>query len=121
MPKSQLLSNMRDVLRLHHYAYSTEKTYIQWVRRYIYFHNKTHPVLLGKSELEAFLTHLAANRDVTAATQNQALSAMLFLYTKVLKEQLPWLNEMVRATRPSRLPVVLTKEEVHRVFANILP
>lgn len=112
---------MRDVLRLNHYAYSTEKSYIQWVRRYVLFHNKTHPADLGKPELEAFLTHLAVNREVTAATQNQALSAMLFLYTKVLKKELPWLTEMVRASKPKRLPVVLTKPEVHALFESVAP
>ncbi len=121
MSKPQLLSTMRDVLRLNHYAYATEKAYIQWVRRYIRFHNKAHPADLGKPELEAFLTHLAVNREVTAATQNQALAALLFLYSKVLKKDLPWLAEMVRANRPKRLPVVLTKHEVRQVFANIPP
>lgn len=119
MPKSPLLTKMRAVLRVNHYAYATEKSYILWVRRYINFHNKTHPAQLGKIELEAFLTHLAVNREVTAATQNQALAAILFLYTKVLKKELPWLTEMVRATRPSRLPMVLTKQEVSLLFENV--
>ncbi len=102
---------MREVLRLHHYAYSTEKVYIEWVKRYIHFHKKKHPMDLGKEDLERFLTHLAVNRDVTAATQSQALSALLFLYSKVLKQDVPWLNAVVRATAPAKLPTVLTRDE----------
>ncbi|MCL4147476.1 UNVERIFIED_CONTAM: hypothetical protein GTU68_008798 [Idotea baltica] len=112
---------MRDVLRVNHYAYTTEKAYLQWVRRYIRFHNKIHPLQLGKAELEAFLTHLAVNRQVTAATQNQALAALLFLYTKVLKKDPPWLSEMVRATRPSRLPMVLSRQEVRALLEQVSP
>jgi site-specific recombinase XerD len=86
----------------------TEQAYVDWIKRFIHFHGKRHPTSLGATEIEAFLTHLAVEREVSAATQNQAQSALLFLYREVLGVQLPWLDSVVRAKVPARLPVVLT-------------
>jgi integron integrase len=115
----KLLEQLRGRLRLRHYSLRTEQQYIQWVRRFILFHDKRHPRELGAVEVEAFLTHLAVAGRVAAATQNQALSALLFLYREVLGIQLPWLDEVVRAKRPARLPVVLTREEVLAVLGRM--
>ncbi len=112
MSKPRLLDRVRETLRVHHYSLRTEEAYIQWIKRYIFFHNKRHPEDMGEAEITAFLTHLAVDRHVTASTQNQALSALLFLYKKVLMMELAWLDDVVRAKRPSRLPVVLSKNEV---------
>lgn len=103
-------------LRLKHYSIRAEQQYVQWVRRFILFHDKRHPVEMGAAEVEAFLTHLAVEGKVAAATQNQALSALLFLYREVLEINLPWLDQVVRAKRPARLPVVLTRQEVTAVL-----
>ncbi len=115
----RLLDEVRDKLRTLHYSYRTEQQYLQWVRRYILFHGKRHPRTTGAPELEAFLTHLAVTRQVSAATQNQALAALLFLYQKVLGIELPWLKEVVRAKASRRLPVVLTHTEVRAVLARL--
>ncbi|MGJ3248125.1 MAG: integron integrase [Elainellaceae cyanobacterium] len=106
---------MRDAVRLRHYAYRTEETYVQWIRRYILFHNKRHPKEMGKAEIEAFLTHLAVQKQVAASTQNQALSALLFLYREVLKLEIAEIDA-VRAKRPQYLPTVLTKQEALAVI-----
>lgn len=113
----KLLDQIRERLRLNlnHYSIRTEQQYVQWVRRFILFHDKRHPVEMGAAEVEAFLTHLAVEGKVAAATQNQALSALLFLYREVLEINLPWLDQVVRAKRPARLPVVLTRQEVTAV------
>ena len=111
----KLLDQVRERLRLKHYSIRTEQQYVQWVRRFILFHDKRHPVEMGAAEVEAFLTHLAVEGKVAAATQNQALSALLFLYREVLEINLPWLDQVVRAKRPARLPVVLTRQEVTAV------
>jgi integron integrase len=97
----------------------TERQYVQWARRFILFHGKRHPAEMGAREVEAFLTHLAVAGKVAAATQNQALSALLFLYREVLGQDLPWLDEVVRAKRPARLPVVLTRREVAQVLERM--
>ena len=102
-----------------HYSIRTEKTYVTWIKRYIHFHGKRHPKEMGKAQIEAFLTALAVKRNVSAATQNQALSALLFLYREVLETPLPWLDDVVRAKRPARLPVVLTRKEVARIRSQI--
>lgn len=115
----KLLDQLRDRLRLKHYSLRTEVQYVQWVRRFILFHDKRHPREMGVKELEAFLTHLAVKGKVAAATQNQALSALLFLYREVLEMPLPWLDDVVRAKRSARLPVVLTRNEVHAVLARM--
>lgn len=112
----RLMDEVRRVLRLHQYSFSTEKTYLQWIRRFIVFHGKRHPRKMGATEIEAFLSHLAVTRRVSASTQNQALNALLFLYRKVLNQDLPWMDEMVRAQRPHRVPAVLSQAEVARVL-----
>lgn len=103
---------MRDRIRVKHYSIRTETQYLQWIRRFILFHDKRHPRDMGAAEVEAFLRHLAVEGRVAAATQNQALSALLFLYREVLGINLPWLDGVVRAKLPQRLPVVLTRQEV---------
>lgn len=115
----KLLDQVRDQIRLRHYSIRTEAQYVHWVKRYILFHHKRHPREMGATELEAFLTHLAVDEQVASATQNQALSALLFLYRKVLGVELPWLDDVVRAKRSQRLPVVLTRGEVQRVLERM--
>ena len=112
----KLLDVVRDRIRVKHYSIRTETQYVQWIRRFILFHGKKHPRDMGAPEVEAFLTHLAVEGNVAAATQNQALSALLFLYRDVLGVELPWLDNVTRAKRPQRLPVVLTRDEVHAVL-----
>lgn len=107
---------MRDAIRLRNYSVRTEKSYVAWVRRYIHFHDIRHPADMGGPEVEAFLSHLVSQRDVAAATQQQALSALLFLYKEVLGIQLPWLDQVVRPKKPKRLPTVLNRDEVMRVL-----
>ncbi|MGH8221822.1 MAG: integron integrase [Woeseiaceae bacterium] len=113
----RLLDRLRDTIRVHQYSYQTEKAYVGWVRRFILFHGKRHPQDLGADEVTAFLTDLAVKRCVSASTQNQALSAILFLYQKVLELDLPWLQDVVRAKRSQRVPMVLTRAEVRAVLA----
>ncbi|MFM2430962.1 MAG: hypothetical protein RLZZ511_2175 [Cyanobacteriota bacterium] len=117
-PPRKLLDQVRDAIRLKHYSYRTEETYVQWIRRFILFHNKRHPNEMGVPEIEAFLTHLAIEGNVTATTQNQALNALLFLYRHVLKQELDSRIDAIRAKRPSRLPVVLSPEEAHAIIQN---
>lgn len=105
---SKLLDQARSILRVRHYSYQTEQTYLKWIRRYIFFHNIKHPAEMGKAEVETFLSHLAVEDNVSASTQNQALFALLFLYKEVLQVELPWLNEFTPAKKSSRVPVVLT-------------
>ena len=107
---------MRDVLRLKHYSIRTEDSYVDWIRRFILFHKKRHPKDMGRAEVEAFLTHLAVEGNVAASTQNQALSALLFLYHEVLKVEFDAPLDSVRAKKPARLPVVLTRAEAHQVI-----
>jgi hypothetical protein len=115
----KLLDQVRDVLRLKHYAFSTEKTYLQWIYRYIVFHNKRHPQDMGKVEIEAFLTHLAVQEQVTASTQNQAFSALpLSLYRQVLHQELDTIDAL-RARSSRYLPTVLTPPEVQTVFRQL--
>jgi integron integrase len=112
----RLLDQVRAVLRVKHYAYRTEKSYIFWMRRFILFHGKRHPSEMNSKEINAFLTHLAVNRRVAASTQNQALNALIFLYKKVLGIELDEPIEAVRARRPTRLPVVLSKTEAKKII-----
>lgn len=114
----RLLDSIREVMRVHHYSISTERSYIQWIKRYIYFHNKRHPKEMGADEITAFLTHLAVNRKVSPSTQNQALNALLFLYKRVLQMELPLIDNVVRAKRTKRLPVVFTRPEVKALLAQ---
>jgi len=111
-----LLEEVKNALRIHHYSYRTEETYLQWIRRFILFNDRRHPREMGAEEIQDFLSDLATRGQVSASTQNQALSAILFLYQKVLQMDLPWLDEIVRAKRPVRVPVVLTREEVAKIL-----
>ncbi len=116
----KLLDRVRDMLRVKHYSIRTEKSYVSWIRRYILFHGKRHPKDMGVPEIEAFLTHLAVEENVAASTQNQALSALLFLYTQVLDKDLSRdVIDAVRAKKPKRLPVVLTRDEAMAVLAAL--
>ena len=110
---------MRTHLRTRHYSYRTEQAYLDWARRFILYHNKRHPQEMGAREVEAFLSHLAVDRQVSAFTQNQAKAAILYLYRQVLAVELPWLDEVVRAKRPRRLPVVLTPAEVRTLLVHM--
>jgi len=111
----KLLDQVRDAIRLKHYSYRTEQAYVGWIKRYIYFHDVRHPSEMGAPEVEAFLTHLAVKEHVAASTQNQALSALLFLYREVLHRELGPVDAL-RAKRPKRLPTVLTKDETLRLI-----
>ena len=102
MAAPKLLDRMRARLRTRHYSIRTEDTYVQWAKRYILFHGKQHPSAMGAPEINEFLTHLAVERNVSASTQSQALAAILFLYRDVLGEEVPWLNDLVRAPRRER-------------------
>jgi integron integrase len=115
-PKRKLLDQVRDAIRLKHYSYKTEQSYVAWIRRYILFHNKRHPQEMGTEEVEAFLTHLAVTENVAASTQNQALSALLFLYRYVLQQPLTENVDAIRAKRSKHLPTVLTVTEVKAVL-----
>ncbi len=115
----RLLDQVRERLRVKHYSLRTEQTYVQWIRRFILFHGKRHPRDMGAPEVEAFLSNLATEKNVAASTQNQALSALLFLYREVLGVELPWLEGLTRAKRPKRLPVVLTVDEVKAVLSRL--
>jgi integron integrase len=117
----KLLEQVRDTLRLKHYSYRTEETYLTWIKRFILFHGKRHPREMGSPEIEAFITHLAVVRNVAVSTQNQALSATLrvFLYKYVLKKEIEMPPSMVRPGRPKRLPTVLTPTEATRVLAQL--
>jgi integron integrase len=109
----KLLEQTKNVLRRRHYSLRTEKCYLRWIRRYILFHHKRHPAEMGVPEIETFLTYLARSANVAASTQNQALSALLFLYREVLGRTMDEPINALRAKKPKRLPTVLTKEEVH--------
>ena len=115
----KLLDEVRDKIRLKHYSIRTEQAYTDWTKRFVLFHNKRHPNAMGAGEVEQFLTHLAVEGKVAAATQNQAKSALLFLYREVLKLELPWLDEVVQAKAPQRLPVVLTVAETSRLLEKL--
>ena len=104
----RLLNQVREAIRRKHYSYRTEEAYVLWIKQFIFFNGKRHPRELGNGHVTAFLNHLASERRVAAATQNQALAALLFLYKEVLAQPLPWLDDMVRAKRPARMPTVLT-------------
>ena len=115
----RLLEQVRNAIRRLHYSYRTEQAYVHWIKRYIWFHGKRHPAELGAPDVTAFLTHLAREREVSASTQNQALSALLFLYGRVLEVKLPWMDGIERAKRPVRVPVVLTVDEVRALLARL--
>src|SRR5258705_9617017 len=117
MPR--LLEQVQNLIRTRHYSYRTEQTYIYWIKQYFFFHGKRHPAEMSATEVSAFLTHLAVARRVAASTQNQALAALLFLYRHVLCQNLPWLENVERAKRSARLPLVFTKEEVKGILAQL--
>ncbi len=116
---SRLIDEVRQAVRTRHYSIRTEEAYIRWIREYILFFDKRHPSELGASNVSAFLSHLAVERRVAASTQNQALSALLFLYREVLSLPIGWVDDVERAKRPKRLPVVFTKEEARAVLAHL--
>jgi integron integrase len=118
-PKPRLLDQVRDAIRTRHYSYRTEKAYVHWIKRFIFFHDKRHPAEMGEPEIARFLSSLASVSHVSASTQNQALNALLFLYKEVLDRKIGLIEGVVRANRPKRLPVVLTKEEVGRILEHL--
>jgi integron integrase len=118
-PKVRLLDQVRETIRRKHYSLRTEATYIDWIKRYIFFHQKRHPAEMGAPEMEQFLNYLAVKRQVAASTQNQALSALVFLYREVLHKEFEWMEKLERAKKPARLPVVLTELEVRQLMANL--
>ncbi|MFM7442106.1 MAG: phage integrase N-terminal SAM-like domain-containing protein, partial [Snowella sp.] len=115
----KLLDVVRETICLKHYSYRTEQTYVDWIKRYLLFHQKKHPREMGEEEIKSFLSHLAVERNVAAATQNQALNAILFLYREVLKIELGNISEFLRAKGHKRLPTVLTKEEVQKIIRHL--
>lgn len=115
----KLLDQVSARLRVKHYSLRTEKSYLDWIKRYILHHGKRHPLEMGAVEVEDFLTHLAVERNVSASTQNQAKSALLFLYKEVLGVDLPWLDNVTQAKTPKRLPVVLTQAEVQAILTRL--
>lgn len=117
--KPKLLEQMRAAIRTRHYSYSTEKTYLHWAKRFIMFHGKRHPADMGAPEVEAFLSALAVERNVSASTQNQAMHAILFLYRDVLGVDLPWLDNITRAKVSQRLPSVLAQQEIAALLAHV--
>jgi integron integrase len=119
LTQPKLLPRLREAIRVRHMSLKTEKAYVHWVRRFIFFHGRRHPKDLGAGEITAFLNDLAVTRRVAASTQNQTLAALLFLYKVVLEMDLPWLEGIVRAKRSRRLPTVLTQQEVQAVLQNL--
>ncbi|MDH3384159.1 MAG: integron integrase [Deltaproteobacteria bacterium] len=118
-PNPILLNRVRDELRKRHYSPRTEEAYTSWIRRFIRFHRMRHPAQMARTEVEAFLSSLAADRNVAASTQNQALGALLFLYRDVLGTGFDWLDGVIRAKKPKRLPVVLTRQEILRILTRL--
>ncbi len=115
----KLLDRLREALHIRHYSRRTEQTYCHWVKRFIFFHNVRHPAEMAEAEINGFLTHLAVKEKVSASTQNQALSALLFLYRHVLGREIGDLGEVIRARKPVRLPVVMPRDEVKAVLAQL--
>lgn len=118
-PGRTLVDVAREKMRTRHMAYHTEQAYLQWIRRYVVFHDRRHPRDLGPAAVEQFLSYLSVERKVSASTQSQALQALLFLYRQVLNQDLPWLDGVTRATQPRRLPVVLSCAEVSALLAQL--
>ena len=118
--KPKLLDRVRYEIRTRHYSGNTEAAYVAWIKRFIFFfHAKRHPAEMGAAEVAQFLSSLAVHSRVSASTQNQAMSALLFLYKEVLQQSLPWLDNIVPAKRPTRLPVVLSRDEVQAILARL--
>jgi site-specific recombinase XerD len=118
-PKPKLLDEVRQAIRVRHYSPKTEDSYVHWLKRFILFHNKRHPAEMGEKEIAQFLSSLASELHVSASTQNQALNAILFLYRDVLRKDIGYVDGVIRAKKPRRLPVVLTKEEVKGVLGRL--
>ena len=118
-PAPRLLEQVRNAMRVRRYSYRTEQSYVEWIKRFVHFHGRRHPREMGAAEVSAFLTNLARERNVAASTQNQALSALLFLYKHVLSVELPWMSSIERAKRPVHVPVVLTRNEVAALLAQM--
>lgn len=117
--KSKLLEEVRQNLRRRHYSIRTEEAYLQWIRRFILFHDKRHPRDMGQTEVTAFLNYLVIQCNVAASTQNQALNAIVFLYKNMLGQELEWLQGLEQAKKPKRLPIVFTKDEVQGILARL--
>jgi integron integrase len=117
--KPRLLDRVREAIRTRHYSYRTEKAYVHWIKRFIFFHGKRHPAEMGEPEIGQFLSSLATDRHVSASTQNQALNGLLFLYQHVLLKHVGYVQGVLRAKRPHRLPVVLTREEVRSILGQL--
>ena len=118
-PKPRLLDQVRQAIRTRHYSAKTEEAYVGWIKRFIFFHNKRHPAEIAEAEIAHFLSSLASESHVSASTQNQALNAILFLYHEVLRKEIGYVNGVVRARRPHRLPVVLTREEIKALLGQL--
>lgn len=114
MPK--LLDQVREVIRMKHYSIRTEQAYVEWIKRFIFFHNNRHPVEMAEAEIRSFISDLASKKAVSASTQTVALSALLFLYREVLKKELPFIHGIERAKKSQRRPVVFTQSEVMRSY-----
>jgi site-specific recombinase XerD len=117
--KPRLLDQVRGVIRCKHYSIRTEQSYIDWIKRYIFFHDKQHPEQLGSRHISAFLTHLAVDRKVASSTQNQALCAIVFLYKEVLKKEPGEFEDLIRAKKPEKLPVVFTRQEAKQILLQL--
>jgi site-specific recombinase XerD len=117
IPKPKLLDQVRQAIRTRHYSPKTEESYVHWIKRFIFFHNKRHPAEMSEKEIAQFLSSLASELHVSASTQNQALNAILFLYRDVLRKEIGYIDGVIRAKRPHRLPVVLTRQEVKSILA----
>jgi integron integrase len=118
-PKAKLLDQVRQAIRTRHYSPRTEETYVHWIKRFIFFHNKRHPAEMAEAEIARFLSNLATESHVSASTQNQALNAVLFLYRQMLRKDIGYVNGVVRANRPKRLPTVLTRQEVRSILGKL--
>jgi integron integrase len=118
-PKPRLLDQVRQAIRTRHYSPKTEQSYVHWIKRFIFYHNKRHPAEMGEKEIGWFLSALATDRHVSSSTQNQALNAILFLYRDILRKEIGYVDGVVRAKRPQRLPVVLTRQEVKSVLGSL--
>jgi integron integrase len=118
-PRVRLLDRVRAAIRARHYSRRTEDAYVGWIRRFVLYHGKRHPAEMAAPEITGFLTALAVDGHVASSTQNQALSALLFLYRDVLEQDIPWIDGIVRARRPERLPVVLTRDEVRALLSRL--
>lgn len=119
MQKQKLLDQVRTVMRTRHYSKRTEDVYLNWIKRFVLFNNKRHPIELAGPEIQSFINHLAVEQQVSASTQNQALNSILFLYKQIFKKEIGWLKDVKFASKKKHLPIVLSKDEVKRIFVNL--